>query len=336
MNLSIEALGAFTSVGTDVPMTMASLLSQFQAFDDLEDEGSDGELVTGARTALAPKLRGIDRLGAMGLLALRECATALPGRQPLPLLVCAPDAGDLGGSPGALLDKLTADATLAIDRTQSRVISQGATGIVDALFAARALLERGAAPSCYVLGVDSLVTGQRVQGLLAAGQLIEGNNSNGFVPGEAAVALRVGKPGASKARGFISGVGSTVESRAAGVNVSYGEGLARAAEQALAEAKMQAAQLKGIAHDVSGIHSAFEEMLMARSRPPLNGNSEAEMFSAALSVGEVGTAAGPLNLAMLAFFIEQKVIDGPALCLFRSNGDARGAAVVMPATTGKA
>ena len=330
MLLAIEALGTFTSVGTDVPMTMASLLSQFQCFDDFEVRGSDGELLTGAMTPLAGQLQGIDRLGALGLLALRECAAEVPARQPLPLLVCAPEGADLGGSPSELLDRLLADASLAIDRAQSLVITRGATGIVDALLAARVLLERGGVPACYVLGVDSLVTRDRPQRLLAEGRVIDGNNSNGFVPGEAAVALRVARPGGGKTRGLIAGVGSAVESRSPGVTVSTGEGLARAALQALSEAQVSAAELQGIAHDVSGIHGDFEEMLMARGRPPLSGNADAEMFSAAVSVGEVGTAAGPLNLAMLAFFVEQKIIDGPALCLFRSTGDARGAAVLIP------
>jgi 3-oxoacyl-[acyl-carrier-protein] synthase I len=333
MLLAIEALGTFTSVGTDVQMTMASLLSQFQSFDDLDVRGSDGEALSGALTPLAAGLAGVDRLGALGLLALRECVGESTQRQSVPLLVSAPEGVDLGGTPADLLDRILADASLPIDRQQSRVLGGGGTGVVDALLAARVLLEQGQAPACYLLAVDSLATGDRPRRLLAEGKLLDGNNSNGFIPGEAAVALRLAKPGGARARGLIAGVGAAVDGHAAGVTVSTGEGLARAAEQALSEAKVSAAQIKALAHEVSGAHGDFEELLMARSRPPLIATADAEVFSAALSVGEVGTAAGPLNLAMLAFFMEQLVIEGPSLCLFRSPGEARGAAVLVPATS---
>jgi hypothetical protein len=54
------------------------------------------------------------------------------------------------------------------------------------------------------------------------------------------------------------------------------------------------------------------------------------VFAPSFSVGEIGAAAGPLALAMLAFFIQKKVLEGPGLCLVRSGGPARGAVVVAP------
>src|SRR5262249_37969753 len=57
----------------------------------------------------------------------------------------------------------------------------------------------------------------------------------------------------------------------------------------------------------------------------------ARLFVPALSVGEIGAAAGPLALAMLAFFVQPRVVEGPALCRLGSGGGARPAAAVRPA-----
>ena len=97
-------MGAFTSVGGDVAMTMASLLSQFQAFDDLELEAGDGEPATGASTPLPASLTGVRRLSALGLLSLQECAASAPSEAPAPLFVCAPSADDCDEPLAGLLE----------------------------------------------------------------------------------------------------------------------------------------------------------------------------------------------------------------------------------------
>jgi hypothetical protein len=77
-SLAIRSIGAFTSVGEDASMTMASILSGIQLFDDLELRGEDGEPVTGAVTPVARRLRGASRLGGIGLAAVRDCASSPP------------------------------------------------------------------------------------------------------------------------------------------------------------------------------------------------------------------------------------------------------------------
>jgi hypothetical protein len=90
----IQSMGAFTSIGSDIPMTMAALVSEFQGFDDLPVEGSDGEPVTGAVTPLPASLSESDRLAALGLFALQECAAGAPTGPEVPLFVCASEPQD--------------------------------------------------------------------------------------------------------------------------------------------------------------------------------------------------------------------------------------------------
>jgi 3-oxoacyl-[acyl-carrier-protein] synthase I len=330
MSLAIQSLGTFTSVGGDVPMTMASLLTQFQAFDDLAALASDGEPLTGAATPLSPRLTGVARLGALGLLALRECAAAAQPGAPLPVLVCAPDPADLQISPGGLLELVTADAGIAVDRQQSRVFARGRIAVLEALIAARTLLTTRRATGCYLVGVDSLVMGDRPRRLVQQGRVLDGNSVDGFVPGEGAAALLLTADG--KGLAVIAGLGTGAEPAGGNEELPVtGAGLHEAALRALAESGTPGTQLAAVVHDVSGVHRDFEELLLARTRPPMDVAQQAQVYAPALSVGEIGAAAGPLALAMLAFFIQQGVVDGPGLCLFRSSDQARGAAAVTPA-----
>jgi 3-oxoacyl-[acyl-carrier-protein] synthase-1 len=332
MSLVIQSLGAFTSVGGDVAMTMASLLSQFQAFDDLAADagGAAGEPITGAATPLPARLAGVRRLAALGLLSLQECAAAAPPGPPVPLFVCAPGAGDWDGSSSELLEGVTADAGIAVDLAQSRVFSSGRTGVVDALRAGRELLAARRASAFYLLGVDSLVTGDRPFRLAGAGRILDDDNSDGFVPGEGAAALLLADAGAHGVAA-LAGLGRGSEPAGGRADRALtGVGLHEAALGAVAEAQLRGADLCAVVHDVSGVQRDFEDLLLARGRPPLDAAGAARLFAPSLSVGEIGAAAGPLALAMLAFFIDKGVLGGPGLCLFHSDGTDRGAAAVAP------
>jgi hypothetical protein len=81
---------------------------------------------------------------------------------------------------------------------------------------------------------------------------------------------------------------------------------------------------------VSGAQRDFEDFLLARGRPPLDSATSVRVFAPSFSVGEIGAAARPLALAMLAFFIQKRVLEGPGLCLIRSRGPARGAVAIAP------
>jgi len=328
MSLVIQSLGAFTSVGGDVAMTMASLLSQFQAFDDLELEAGDGEPATGASTPLPASLTGVRRLSALGLLSLQECAAGAPSEEPAPLFVCAASADDCDEPLDGLLEGVAADAGIAVDLSQSRVFPGGRASVIDALRAGQELVAARRATAFYLLGVDSLVTGGRPFRLMEAGRLLHAENSDGFVPGEAGVALRLGEDGGEGGAAVV-GLGIGSEPAAARADSAMtGAGLHQAAARALADARLRGADLHAVVHDVSGPQRDFEDLLLARGRPPLDAAVTARTFAPSFSVGEIGAAAGPLALAMLAFFIQEGVVGGPGLCLFRSDGTSRGAAAV--------
>jgi 3-oxoacyl-[acyl-carrier-protein] synthase I len=200
----IQSMGAFTSIGSDIPMTMAALVSEFQGFDDLPVEGSDGEAVTGAMTPLPASLSDSDRLAALSLFAMQECAAGAPPGPDVPLFVCASETQDGSEEQSELLATVTDDAAIKVDLGQSRVFPDGRAGLIDALQAGCEILAAGRANAFYLLGVDSFVTATRARRLVEAGRVLDGEHSDSFVPGEGAVALRFS---ATKEEGVAALVG---------------------------------------------------------------------------------------------------------------------------------
>jgi 3-oxoacyl-[acyl-carrier-protein] synthase-1 len=336
--LAIESLGAFTAVGKNGPETMGSFASRVQLCDDLDVIGADGDPIAGAMTPIPKHVTGVERLAALALYAVDECvAAARPRARPYPLFLVTPTTADLPeAGAAALLSRLAFESALRIDLPSSRVIARGREGIPLALAEARKLISSREVPACLVAGVDSLIAPARVRGLIAAGRVRDGSNLDGFTPGEAAACLLLSGAGAAEARAAITGLALTEEPGSwSGEPPVTGHGLSRAFLAAIAGAGSDGDNLAYIAHDVSGEHAAFDELALALSHLPPRATDQAEIWGPATCTGETGAAAGFLSLAMLAFYVDKGVLNGPALASFVSDGRVRGAAVVTPRKNGR-
>src|SRR5207253_6850563 len=134
------------------------------------------------------------------LAECRESAGAgRQGREAVPLMLATSRARDLPCSALTLLERvLDGDDEMAdgrdgqrVDRPASRVFAEGRLGALQALAAAQDVVSSGRASACYVGGVDSLLDPVRLYELLDEGRLLDGLGSDGIVPGEAAVFLRL-------------------------------------------------------------------------------------------------------------------------------------------------
>jgi 3-oxoacyl-[acyl-carrier-protein] synthase-1 len=192
-------------------------------------------------------------------------------------------------------------------------------------------------PACLLLGVDSLVATERLVREVAGGRVAGPRNVTGFVPGEAAAAVRLslrmqddtddddGWP--AIITGWGRGVGGGAEP------ASSAAALAEAADRALAAAGLPAAALGAVCHDGSGDWGQLEELALADRQPPLSLAPQAQRFMPAISTGEVGAAAGVLSLAFLSMLLSKGVLSQPALAMFCADGAARGAAVLVPGSS---
>jgi 3-oxoacyl-[acyl-carrier-protein] synthase-1 len=337
--LFVSAIGAFTPVGVNLPQTMGSLLSRLQWFDDLDLIGASGEPVSGARVRLRSAESVTERYVGMSRFALAECRQSVyatrSSHEPAPLLLATSNERDLPCPPKLLLSLILegdqegrpAGAGDAIDRRASRVFAEGRVGALQALAAAQAIVSSGRAPACYVGGVDSLLDPVRLNELLDEGKLLDGPGTDGVIPGEGAVFLKLEARAASRSSSVVL-ASAMVDDR--GGSTPPGSALARAAAEALRAAKLGASSLAALVHDGSSDQTTVEEIAMAITRLPFDGATQLRPWTPAFSVGETGAAAACLSVAMTAFFLQEEVFDGPVLIWLISESSARTAVVMGP------
>ena len=329
MAIAIEAMGAVTAVGDNLPLSVASIYTSGRRCVALAARGADGRPVIGSPAMINDDVRGIDRLRVLALMALQDClGDQLEAQPPLPVVVCAPALEPFGCDATWFLQRLLDDSDLALDPEGSRVIAAGRGGLPDALALVEQRLASQEWPACFLVGVDSLVATARLAREVAAGRVAGPGNATGFIPGEAGAALLLSLRADAGSPAIIAGVGRC--DGGATVNTTAAV-LADAAERALANAGVAAQALGVICHDGPGDWAQLEELALADARPPLSLVPEAQRLIPSVSTGDVGAAAGLLSLAMLGLLLAIGVVHRPTLAMFAADGPARAAAVLAPA-----
>ncbi|HLK92923.1 MAG TPA: hypothetical protein VKZ18_23725 [Polyangia bacterium] len=335
--LAIQSIGAVTAGGPNAARTMGAIHARIQLFGDSGVDGPVGDAITGALTPLRPKPGRLGRVAGLGVLALADCAAGVaPSPLPVPVVVCCAEAPDLGGPEGQLLEAILAGAAFPVDRARSRVLARGKDAVPEALALVARMLAAREVAGCYLVGADSLIAPRRLRRLVRAGTIVDGVNSDGFIPGEGAAALLLVAHADRATKAVIAGIGSARDAAAAKGEPATGRAIGQALEQALAEARLKPAQLSAAVHDLSGRYEQFEELSLAAARPPLSSLPALKMIQTPIASGEIGAASGVLSLAAATFFLEHGVARDAAAALFTSPGPARGAAVLLqPVARGK-
>jgi 3-oxoacyl-[acyl-carrier-protein] synthase-1 len=327
MELAIEAMGAITAVGDNLPLSVASIYTQARHCEALASLGPDGRAVIGAPTLIGDDVRGADRLCVMALMALRECAAEWMEPR-LPMIVCAPPLDLFERDAAWLLRRLFDDAELPLDRDASRVVETGRGATLDALELAAQMLGSQEWPACILLGVDSLIVPARLAREVAAGRVAGPRNATGFVPGEGAAALLLSLHTDDGCPAIIAGRAQCTAGSVYGTSSAV---LSAAVEGALLAAELRAPALGAVCHDGAGDWAQLEELAVSDRRTPLSLARYAQRIVPAISTGELGAAAGVLSLAVLSLLLSKGVLQRPALAMFSSEGASRGAAVLVPA-----
>jgi 3-oxoacyl-[acyl-carrier-protein] synthase I len=329
--LAIQSFGAVTAAGPNAARTMGAIHARIQLFGDTYVAGPAGAWITGALTPLRPKPGRLDRVAGLGLLALMDCtATAHPSPLALPVVVCAPETADLGNPEAGLLEAIVAGAPFPVDRARSRIIARGKDALPEALALVGRMFTAREAAGCYLVGTDCLIAPKRLRRLARAGAVVDGVNSDGFIPGEGAAALLLVAHADRATKALIAGVGSARDAGLAKGEAATGQAIGQALDQALADARLKPAQLSAAVHDLAGQYALFEELALAVGRPPLASLPALKMIQPAIATGELGAASGVLSLAAAAFFLERGVAREAAAALFTSAGPSRGAAILTP------
>lgn len=298
--LAIKAVGLVTSLGLCAPSCCAAIRAKLSNPTETAFVNGLAERIVGHEVPLEIPWRGRYRLIHLAAMALKECAAELGPEQlvRIPLFLCIAETGRPGREAGmddSLLEDICDELQIEF-APQSEVVALGRVSVAYALARCRAVIESGVTPFALVIGVDSFLCEETLDAYDAAGRLLTHANSNGFLPGEGAGAILVGRSSA-KAELRCMGLGfATEQAHVDSEQPLRGDGLADAVRAALHEAGCGLQDIDYRIADVSGEHYYFKEAALMVGRLARARRAEHELWHPAECIGETGALAG---LAML-------------------------------------
>ena len=270
--LAVLGVGLVSGVGLTAEESCAAIRCGINCFRETRFIGSNGEWLVGSAVELDEPWRGMTKLAKMAAAAIAECFDAAPDEKAerIPILLCVSEPerpGRFESLARVLITDIESELKIRV-HPHSRVVEQGSVGGAVALLQARRMLVERRHARVIVAGVDSFLVGPTLAAYDRDDRLLRRDNSNGFIPGEAAGALLlatsregVSTPLLVRGLGFArepSPLGSGRPMRAAG--------LVQAIRTALAEAGVALKDCDHRIADVNGEQYRFREAALAIAR----------------------------------------------------------------------
>jgi 3-oxoacyl-[acyl-carrier-protein] synthase I len=331
--ISIEAVGMFSPVGSNTGETAASLFAGLRNFGALKiptataPEGvdvaraPDGEPLIVATAPLPTRLSGPERLITMARAALSQCLHGGAAASNASVILCLPTPHELALDTRAVLDQAASGLSHGGPNTS---IALGRAGLCAALRRAEELLDSRVVDTCFVGGVDSLISAPRLNTLLQSSRLAWSGAPFGFVPSEGAAFLRLSRRRTRAACATIDNVSAALDEGFRAQARSDAEVLTERCRTVLESVGPQGPGL--ICHDVAGGRAFARELALLSAR--LNAPA-ASFWTIGESLGELGAACGPMTLAYLSFmFQRRKIVPSSAIHLMLGDCGRRGAVLV--------
>jgi 3-oxoacyl-[acyl-carrier-protein] synthase-1 len=213
---------------------------------------------------------------------------------------------------------------------RSLVIAKGRISISHALYAADRLIHDEKHLSCAIVGVDGYLNAATLAAFESKSRLLTSQNSNGFIPGEAAAAVLIGPPRPDEVGLMCLGLGggheaATVESD----EPLRADGMVQAFKAALANAGLAMANVDYRLTDLNGEQYGFKEAALAMTRVLRDRKELFEIWHPADCIGETGAAAGPSMLAVSLAAARKGYAPGAGVLCHFSADDGERAAMVM-------
>lgn len=348
----ITAAGALTPLGANLAQTCASVRSGFAAFSEHAyiqcspknpETEADLPLFVAAVPSIEPDIGQMERLIQLLLPAITEMleTSGLTRKQfaNTALLIALPQ-------PDTVIKGYQLEGRLALElgRRSGLGVSKfiktnniGQSGIFALLKDASDALLNGSVNQCIVVGVDSYLIPERIELLDKLWRIKSDRNVDGFIPGEAAVALLVETSRSAEERGVqplavIQSLGFDVElSSFASGKFSGGTGLTKAISDAV-----------GVSSDINiwtwvlaglnGESYFFHEWGLARGRLDQIFSNLENLSHPADCYGDVGSATGGLLIACVieAFRNGYNLDDRALLWTSSEHGQCAALALLAP------
>jgi 3-oxoacyl-[acyl-carrier-protein] synthase-1 len=292
-----------------------------------------GEWIMSHCVPFETPLRGRAKLAGMGAAVVAECLKVVDPTEceHIPLILCVAERtrpGRLDGLDDLLINEISSigKSKLAAD---SIVVPHGRVSIAIALREARRLLYERNASSVLIVGTDSLLNRRTLREFETDDRILTSTNPNGFIPGDAAAGVLIGRPDPG-AEVCITGIGLSIESARIDSDIPCrADGLVQALSAALEESGCEIHEMDLRLTDLSGEHYYFKEAALALTRMLRKRKAEFDLWHPAECVGEVGSAIGPILLSVSATACRKGYAPGPSILVHASNDSGERAAVVV-------
>jgi 3-oxoacyl-[acyl-carrier-protein] synthase-1 len=331
--IAIRSTGLVTSVGLTAPASCAAIRAKISNPAETRFIDSGGEWIMAHQVVLEEPWRGRAKLTKMAAMAIAECLEGVPREEwaGIPLLLCVAEPERPGRTEG-LDDRLFLEIQQELDvrfAPQSIVVAQGRVSVAIALAQARKLIYENGVSAVLIAATDSLLTWPTLSVYEREDRLLTARNSNGFMPGEAAGALLVGRPGGTTEL-LCAGLGFGLEAS----HIDSGEplradGLTSGLKGALADAGCEMHDLDYRITDLSGEQYYFKEAALALSRILRQRKEEFDIWHPAECIGESGAAAGVAALAVADAACRKRYTAGPNILTHMANDAGERAAAVL-------
>lgn len=347
-NLHVAAMGMVTSVGVDAGQSCASIragVHRFRELDDvlvLPDDSNleDGELLIGARVPLLPDSVTAARTPSLLFAALQELIenAALTRRDLAAMrlfvvLPGQPEQREFGRAAEQTIREQL-QAMLGSRTHAPTVISVGRQGVYQALQQVTQALHQGTSNGAILLAVDSLHDAQLLNALDQQGRIKSARSTDGFIPGEAAVALLLRKPTSNAVPGsgmdlHIGTVGLGTEANTITADFpSSGAGLSDAI-RAATQAQADTGPIAWVACDLNGESYRAREWGLSRVRLGKIFSEEIALWHPADCIGDVGDASGAVLLALVIRALQYGYAPAPQCLVWSCDDQGARAAVVI-------
>jgi 3-oxoacyl-[acyl-carrier-protein] synthase I len=337
-SVAMLASGMVNAVGLNSAASCAAIRCAIDNFSETRFIDHGGEWIIGSQVPLEQPWRGLPRLVHLAVPAIRECLAHIGKVKPeeIPLLLCVAEKerpGRLEGLDDELFHLIQTELGVRFD-ARSGTIAKGRTAGALALDLARKLIHKEKIPLCIVAGTDTFLIGPTLAAYEEKDRLLTSQNSNGFIPGEAAAAVLVGPADFSASPNSLPallclGIGRGQET----ASIDSGEplkadGLVQAFKAAFADSGTTFNDLHYRITDANGEQYWFKEAALALNRTLRVRKEQFDIWHTADCIGETGAASGPTAFSVVLAASRKKYAPGPGtLSHFGSDNGERMALV---------
>ncbi|MBL8507123.1 MAG: hypothetical protein JNM11_01580 [Chitinimonas sp.] len=331
--LQVEAAGLCCALGYNLAAASCALRAGMDHFQESEFVAGGGAKV---RVARLPDTStwGSKRIAQWIKLAVEDCLGKIPSldTQIVPLIVLCPTQDRPMVDDDWCLDTYRF-AEQAIGRSfdpRSAILPNGRAGFMQALQLAQRWIHEEQVARVLIVGADSYLDAAGINHYLDEERLLIPGNRDGFLPGEAAAAVLLSKPGSAPGVRVMGVTTANEPGRPDGSVPSRAQGLSQAIRSACAQAGTQPGALRFRMSDQNGESFFAAEAANAMTRVLWQCATQPTVLTTADCVGEVGAATGPLMLAHLSAVMAGPHSPGDTGLVHLANDNGlRGALIVQ-------